>query len=43
MNITFLIVEDVSNFIIGLNALRQNGVQLHLLQSGKVDLQHQSR
>ena len=36
MNITFLIVDDVVNPIIGLDALHQNEVQF-LFQSGKAD------
>ena len=39
INITFLIVEDVMNPIIGLDALHQNGVQFHLFESGKAYLQ----
>ena len=39
MNMTFLILEDVLNPIIGLNALHQNAVQFHLFQSGKAYLQ----
>ena len=43
MNITFLIVDDVVNLIIGLDALHQievtSEVQFHLFQSGKADVQ----
>ena len=39
MIITFLIVADVVNPIIGLDALHQDAVQFHLSQSGKVYLQ----
>ena len=35
MHITFLIVEDVLNPIIGLDALHQNSVQFHPFQTGK--------
>ena len=34
IKITFLIVEDVVNPIIGLDALRQNKVQFHMFQGG---------
>ena len=39
MNITFLIAEDVVNPVVGLDALCQTAVQLHLFQSGKAYLQ----
>ena len=35
MHITFLIVEDVLNPIIGLDALHQNSVQFHLFQTAR--------
>ena len=35
MNITFLIVDDVMNTIVGLDALHQSEVRFHLFQSGK--------
>ena len=43
MHITFLIVEDVLNPIIGLDALHQNAVQFHLFQTGKAYLQQKSQ
>ena len=43
MRITFLIVEDVLNPIIGLDALHQNLVQFHLFQAGKAYLQQKSQ
>ena len=43
MHITFLIVEDVLNPIIGLDALHQNSVQFHLFQTGKAYLQQRSQ
>ena len=43
MHITFLIVEDVLNPIIGLDALHQNSVQFHLFQTGKAYLQQKSQ
>ena len=43
MHITFLIVEDVLNPIIGLDALHQNSVQFHLLQTGKAYLQQKGQ
>ena len=43
MHITFLIVEDVLNPIIGLDALHQNSVQFHLFQNGKAYLQQKSQ
>ena len=43
MHITFLIVEDVINPIIGLDALHQNSVQFHLFQTGKAYLQQKSQ
>ena len=42
-HIAFLIVEDVLNPIIGLDALHQNSVQFHLLQTGKAYLQQRSQ
>ena len=43
MHITFLIVEDVLNPIMGLDALHQNAVQFHLFQRGKAYLQQKSQ
>ena len=43
MHITFLIVEDVLNPIIGLDALHQNSVQFHLFQTSKAYLQQKSQ
>ena len=43
MHITFIIVEDVLNPIIGLDALHQNAVQFHLFQTGKAYLQQRSQ
>ena len=43
MHITFLIVEEVLNPIIGLDALHQNSVQFHLFQTGKAYLQQKSQ
>ena len=43
MHITFLIVEDVLNPIIGLDALHQNSVQFPLFQTGKAYLQQKSQ
>ena len=43
MHITFLIVEDVLNPIIGLDALHQNSVQFHLFQTGKAYPQQKSQ
>ena len=43
VHITFLIVEDVLNPIIGLDALHQNSVQFHLFQTGKAYLQQRSQ
>ena len=43
MRITFLIVEDVLNPIIGLDALHQSSVQFHLFQTGKAYLQQRSQ
>ena len=43
MHITFLIVDDVLNPIIGLDALHQNSVQFHLFQTGKAYLQQRSQ
>ena len=43
MHITFLIVEDVLNPIIGLDVLHQNSVLFHLFQTGKAYLQQKSQ
>ena len=43
MHITFLIVEDILNPIIGLDALHQNWVQFHLFQAGKAYLQQKGQ